>query len=455
MKQKEFSHIKGELERLGLEAREREQRWEEKFLVTAELRDSQDDLWATLDERLRGIEQRLITIEQNCVQRPELDRRFQVKVDEVKELRQQVDGHFERVEAVSIQLADQQEQLSGSLVTKNELAECQNKLNGDIGTCQERISSGLDDLRNYSVSKSDLENYKGDVDVRCTAIENKLNDTVEATNVGNQMLDVHKKYCEDTYCSQTAHDESFAKLREDEQATNAKVKKMLDDLEDTKATKREVQEVSTTVRTSLTELNQTAAKTSSGLDRTSGTLAALEQRLDQNFATRKYVDDSVKNSVEEVVERSDTREELGRVWKELEQESQRLRQTVRMQQDTRNDLNGALDDIQGVRNRALDLERRCDALDASVSEVDARETKHWESGQEMLRQQSQVHADLNNQYSGLRDEFVSNKEYHRSEAEKLKNHSTMRYMEQIDKALNLTKSVEEVRRVNKLPPVSP
>lgn len=171
--------------------------------------------------------------------------------------------------------------------------------------------------------------------------------------------------------------------------------------------------------------------------------------MDQNYATRQYVDDNAKNLVEEVCQRSDTREELGRLWKDFDAECERVRQTVRLQQAARKDLNDVIDDVQALRNEAGTLSTRCDTLNTSINQVEALEKQHWETAQEALRTRKQAHEDLEVFHKALRDEFVTNKELQMTEAERMKSHSTMCYMEQIDKALNLSESVEKVVRQNR------
>jgi len=449
LKQMELGQITGELERLGLEGREREENWEVRFKITRELSDSMDDLYATLDERCRGIENRLIAVEQNSVQRSELDQRFQHKVDEVKEMRQQVDGCHQRVETVSSQLAEQQRQCTENFVTRSELADGQKQLTTDLNACHDKLSNGLQELREYSASKAEVQSTATKLEDRLKATEHQVFEAVTSLNSLDTAVKKNQRTSEEIYCTKVVFDERVSNLQQEAKETSTRVLKTLDELEATKASKREVQEVSTSVRTSLTEINQTQAKSLTDLDRTSGQLVSLEQRVDQTFATRRYVDDSAKNLVEEVVQRSDTREELGRLWKELEAERERLRQTDRLQRDARNDLNEALENIQGLQNRAGELGQRCDRLDNSISEVDIRENSHFESGQEAVRAQRQSHDDLEALYKAFRDEFTANKEFHRNEAERLKTHSTMRYMEQIDKALNLQESVEKVIRENR------
>jgi len=449
LKQRELGHITGELERLGFDAREREQNWEQRFLITQELRDSQDDLYATLSERCQGIEDRLGAVEQNSVQRPELDQRFQHKVDEVAGLKKEVTSHRDRVEAVSNQLADHQRHSTNNFVLRLELDKCKEQLSTDIRGCQDNITSGLQQLSDNGASKAELQSSGKEIDDRISIMHKQLSeaqDKVDALEIAQQTSD---KSSYETYCTKEQHKESFSKLETDANETTTKVLKTLEELEAGKATKIQLEEVVTSVRTSLTELNQSLAKTSAGLEQTTGNHIALGQRVDHSFATREYVEERAKSLIEDVVQKSDTREEMGRLWKEFEAEKERLRQTVRQQQHTRKELNDSIEDVQSLKSGAGEVTKQCELLDSARADIEKRVTANWETGQEGLRAQKQVHDDLETFYKTLRDEFIANKDFQITEGDRLKSHSTMRYMEQIDKALNLSESVEKVVRENR------
>lgn len=449
LRQREIGHVNRELERLGLEARQSEANWEARFGITQELRDSQDDLYATLDERCRGIEGRLGAVEQGYVPRAEMENRLQEKANEIEALRAQVTSHRVTVDSVSAQLAEQQRKHTEHFATRGELAECQRQLSVDVNGCHSKIAGGLQELRDFSLPKADLHSTKTDLEERLLAIDKKLFEATQDISEQQTVLRKAQRYSEETFCTKIVHDEAMHKLEKEKMDTNSRLSKQLSELDAVKAASKDVDELRTALRSSINETNQMVSKASSGLDRTTGVLMALEQRVDQSFATRRYVDDAAKNLVDEVVQRSDAREELGRLWKEFEAERERLRQTVRQQQHARQDLNDAIEDIQSLRNGTGELGKRCDHLDDSLRTTDTRESSHWDQGQESQRAQKQKQDELELFYKALRDEFMSTKEFHRAAHEKLKQTSTISYFEQIDKALRLHDSIEETRRENK------
>merc|ERR1712032_962615 len=99
-----------------------------------------------------------------------------------------------------------------------------------------------------------------------------------------------------------------------------------------------------------------------------------------------------------------------------------------------------------------------------LNDVDGREAEHWTLGQAAMTKQLQARGDLDVFYRALREEFTSHAEFQRAESERLRHHSTQRYFEQMDKALNLHRSLAEIevghKELNetvssiKLPPVA-
>jgi len=312
----------------------------------------------------------------------------------------------------------------------------------------EKIQTGLQDLRSFSTAKADFETNAAETQKRLTDIDGKIVEAAQAITAADATLKSTRQYVDDTFCTKTTHDAAISKLETAATETNTKVSKGLDDLETVKATKTEVEEVRTSVRTSLGEIKNAVSQNTSAIDQTKGSLMAFEQRVEQNYATRQMVEENAKNLVEEVCQRSDTREELGRVWKDIEAEKERLRQTVRLQQRDREDINQMIDDVQSLKNGASELGGRCDSLDASLNGIDGREITHFENSQEALKSQKVKIEDIEDFCKTLKNELVKELDDQKAQAERLKDDSTKRYLEQIDKAIELSKSVDSVKKRN-------
>jgi len=120
-----------------------------------------------------------------------------------------------------------------------------------------------------------------------------------------------------------------------------------------------------------------------------------------------------------------------------DEEREKVRQNVRQQHHTRKELSETLEDFASMTARSGELEKRCKQLEDRLEGLFGREGEHWDWLQAQLAQQRQSHGDLNLICQTLREEISTHMEYQRSESEKLRHHSTQRYLEQMDKALKL------------------
>merc|ERR1712183_944299 len=98
-----------------------------------------------------------------------------------------------------------------------------------------------------------------------------------------------------------------------------------------------------------------------------------------------------------------------------------------------------MEEIRGLRLQSGDLTASASELTRGLTGLDAREAEHWDAGQHNWVNQMQSHSELENFVKALREEFISHQEFQRSEGERLRQYSTQRFLEQMDKALNLEK----------------
>jgi len=464
LKQKEFGHITMELERIGGEARERDRQWEERFAVTRELRDSQDDLYHHMSERCGKLEQRLAETEQTLTKFSEIEAIFEMQKKEMGEVRQSHITQRSQTESVCAQLEDFKKYAKKNYIIQEVLDNSVSEINASILALSNKLEQIPAELRNALASKEAVENVKKATEDRFGIVETRLFEATGSIEVLEERVKKFQIYSNETFCTKETHNKDIERIAVDARETTTKVNEELGRLENIKATAKEMDELRANVQSNQTEIRDMVDKISPELDKTTGVLMALEQRVDEQFATKKYVDDTTRSMCEEVVERSDDKEEIRGLRKDLESEREEVRQTVRQQQQARKDLNDALEDLQAVKTATVELRGRCDTFDQSVSKVDEREKTHWEVGQEEWRKQKQGHDDLEHLFKAFKEEYMSHREYQKAESESLRQHSTQLFMEQMDKAMKITDSINDVALENKklndtvrsirLPPVS-
>merc|ERR1712113_1237737 len=194
----------------------------------------------------------------------------------------------------------------------------------------------------------------------------------------------------------------------------------------------------------INDMQQTQMRNTSGLGETAASLARLEDHCEQTLATRDYAYETAKTLAHQVANECDEKEEIAQLRHEFEEERERLRQNVRQQQHTRKDLNDAIEELHDIRLKNSALDKQCSEVATCLQGLDVREAEHWDKGQMMAAKHKQTQEDLEIFYKTLREEFVSHREFQKSESEKLRHHSTQCYLEQMDKALGLHHSLEKM-----------
>merc|ERR1712187_902800 len=144
---------------------------------------------------------------------------------------------------------------------------------------------------------------------------------------------------------------------------------------------------------------------------------------DTTFATRDYVFEVAKKIAHQVATECDEKEEIAQLRREFEEERERLRQNVRQQQHTRKDLNGTIEEVHDIRLKNSALEKYCSEIDTGLQCLDSREAEHWDKGQMIAAKHKQAQEDLEVFHKTLREEFVSHREFQKSESDKLRHHS--------------------------------
>lgn len=446
LRQREYGHLHQELERLGREARDLHSAWEEKFQITDELRDSQDDLYTTLDERLRPLEARLSAMEQDSISQTQFAKYRQELSADMTGLRGQVTQAEEKSTGACAEVAQHRKSCEAELATWKHTSWLEEHLMHQIKRQGISLEEELKDLREFSASKEALKTLQANHEERFTKVDTGIFEASSSAKEAHENLKKSYQHHEDLFVTKKKHSEVSEKLRDQITATGEKLQPLVDNLEVSKATKEELQDAISALESAQSKTNSTLSKSTRNLERTTDMISDLERRIDKSMATRTYVDEKTRGLMEEALERNDCKEELGQVWKELDTERERIRQALAQQQHLRRDFCDANEIIEQQTASIEKISTELSLVSEGVKSLDQRELQHFDSGQEASWTQRRALEDLQALYKALREDFVSHKELSRAEAERLKKHSTERYLEQIDKALNLTQSLEQVSR---------
>jgi len=465
LQKEELNNMGEELRQLKSDFQTREAAWEEKFEVTIELKKSQEELWSTLDERCKALETRANAVETDFAQKKELDARMDAVFQEFDSMRDTVSKASTTVEDFVARFEALEKTCRETYVTTAMLEEALGKANMALEAAKEEQKKAEQQMREDLASKVDLQKV---ADVAKDKL-NELHDELKATSEALTQLKTHVE------ASERAAAENFSTKKELEASQQAQsetigssineIKKHCSHLEETCATKESL-EAETTKR------NGEAAKNEEKDARISESLASAGKRLEdlevflndskeKQWATQQDVDEIAKKHSAAAAEDVNCKAELKQLEDDLETERQRLQQLMRHQQTSHQELTQLTELLHKMKQQATDtvhvLHEAQDKIDENAKKGEAS-TKALEGRTEALEATSnELHANL----EALSGDLANYMEYNRAEGERLREHSTHCYLEQIDKALHLNNSLGKLRgdhdelkeKVIKLPPL--
>jgi len=192
-------------------------------------------------------------------------------------------------------------------------------------------------------------------------------------------------------------------------------------------------------------VQETLKTTSEGLAGTTQNLTKLEKHCDATLATKERVEELGGKLEKDLKDMETAKNDIEGLSLEVETERDRLRKCFRQQQHSRVDLNQAIDDMQELKAMKEEFDRHRGITEERVALLDVREAEHWEETQADRLQLKQAVADLEVNHAQLHDGFQKHVNAQQKESENLKDYSTKRYLEQMDRALALHTSVKSIR----------
>eukprot|EP00927_Polykrikos_kofoidii_P004361 TRINITY_DN11722_c0_g1_i1.p1 TRINITY_DN11722_c0_g1~~TRINITY_DN11722_c0_g1_i1.p1 ORF type:complete len:2013 (-),score=447.98 TRINITY_DN11722_c0_g1_i1:25-6063(-) len=443
LRRKEMGHLSTELERLRAEMRESEVMWEDRFTVAQELRDSQDELWTTFDERCRSLDGRLVDLEAISARRPEVDEHVTNLAAELDSSRQ----HITRVEAElterSAQLTDLRIFCRDTYALKTDLSSANDRFVDDVRRTREELRAGLGELREYAAPRAAHDELKVMHEDAKRATNTAIFNTQQTVDMVSVQLQKTTRSADETFATKLEQEKEGNRINAEIEQLMTMLNSSIGNVEEKSATKFALEESNGTLQRRLRDIEVTLHNTVSSVDKTTFDLRSLEFQQ-KSLATREYCFDTAHTLAHQVSEKCTEKEDIAQLRREFEEERERLRQTIRQHQLCRKDLNESIEMVHEIRLRATDLQNSSERTREHLERLDGREVKDWQWTQIAMKGQKQAHEELDAFYKSLRDQFLSHVNHVRNESEQLKDHTTHRYLEQMDKALSLQEKLDKI-----------
>jgi len=449
LKKQEMGHIIEEYHKLYAYIDKLEVDWDKKFRITQELMERQDDLWVEMDERFKKAEGRLGTIEATLKPISGVDRRMKVAEEHVGKVNEQMEYNIKHIGEMRKSLHNLETLCEDTYSTKAASTKAEERLDGDIAGVVEDLSKGLKELKKHAAAEADMDELRSEHNIRLKELKDAMTLRISRHKELEAVVQKAENLCEETYATKAEHSEGTKVLTKDLRSTEGALQTKLDEMDQDKASRGELSTAESAILASLGKTDAKLADATEKLERTASHVQQLDKHSEDTLATKVALEEVREILDGEIEQREDGKEKVAALSRALDSERERVRQTISQQQHIRKDVNEAITDIHELKTKEEHLKKRCDEQDLNLEGLNRCESGHWEEQIANGHRQRQDLQDLEILYKALREEFLSHVTFQKSEGEKLRHHSTQRFLEQMDKALHLTDSVQSITKEHK------
>ncbi|CAJ1426536.1 unnamed protein product [Effrenium voratum] len=448
LKEQEIGHVLDEMSRIRQEIRESEQSWEQRFQQVQQLEDALSDFRTSTEQRSQKAEEGLQSVQERYLRKEAFEKIIKEVTADTKKSSDSINEIKAQHEETQNQIKAMEATVSSKLVTKKELQEATRKAVQELQQADEKLSSSLQELQSKVAWQKDLEDLDSQRRKQIQVAQADIARAHDGIKSLGQKVDQNDQRCQEVFAKAVDVEKNFSKFGELLEDVEGRIKENLRVLEKQKSDRRELQEEMSNASSRMDELKMTDENISNGLKELAAVVTDL-QTSTSDMATRAYAQEVAKKYADEVVRASTEREEIDALRRDLSEEQERIRANVRQQQSNRKDLNGAIEELNDLRAKAVKVEKSCASLEDKVAEVKGKEAEHWQSMQHSMNNQAQTHEELHSMCQMLRKEIKENAERQEKEGESLRDQSTRRYLEQLDKALELHNGLNKLELSHK------
>jgi len=388
-------------------------------------------------------------IELQYVHRDELNRHLTNVTTETDRLSGHVNRVDEQATSASKKLSNLEVKCRDHLVTTSSLSDVELNLDTAVATLREEFQRGQQELYNHAASLTLVKNVQASLDEAAQTSEASLIDVRQEVDSLIAAFRKEQQSSSETFETKSQHTKDVEKLAAEKEALEKSLRSELDRLTVQSATKEELNDSRAITRDRIGSLQDVMANMAAEIQERATDLKNVEELCANTLATKDFAHENAKSQVAHAIGNLHEKGLIGQLRREFEEEKERSRQTNRQVAVTRKDLTDMMDIFHETRESCVDLNRTCTKLSRRVEDVDLREAEHWSRAQATASRHGFAQQQLHGSQQALRDEFLSATEVQRGENEKLRIHSTQRYLEQMDRALDLHRSLETVSHGHK------
>mmetsp|Transcript_46345 Transcript_46345/g.107890 ORF Transcript_46345/g.107890 Transcript_46345/m.107890 type:complete len:655 (-) Transcript_46345:48-2012(-) len=445
----EVGHLVKDMERLRAEVRQIDAAWNERFKIIEELKASQNDLWLTIDERHTALEACVKDLEGASASKDELKATHEAVTKHVEEKHAKVVELSAQRDRVESQLREIDAKLEEISLFKNELNEAKETLASKITAVDEKCATEFQAHKEHAAAASDLQQLKTDHEATLQKLQESSSTAHQGLDSLQAMLKDFQASVVDTYTTKEQVKGNIDEVSQILTTQLAAHAESMQKLEAEKACKQAVEDAQKTNHGRWEVAEEQAKMMAAELERHVEQVEVFKAKCKEDYATHDKIEELMQGVWDRLRKEFDAKQEIAILQRSIDAEKERNNQSSRLQHTTREDLNVTMEQVQQLKSIQTDFGKRAEELSSSLGALDQRESGHWQQEQAASALQTQAHKDLEVLLQSMRDDLASHVEFQNAEGSKLKQDSTKRYFEQMEKALQLQETVEKVEHGHK------
>lgn len=448
LKRREIGYIIDEMAEIREIIRDNEAGWDRRFVVTDHLAHSIEELRSDMEARFKNLESRTKHNEEHHLPRNELEDHLEAVTKEIRLGVEALDENTRKDEETGQLLEDLTRMCKETLATRDDLQLLEQKAHDNLIATQEELSERITNFDRQAVKETRVQELQKTVE---DWLERQGKDIFQCQQGLEEDITRTRKlgeYVQETCVTKGLMGDRVRSLNERLAKHHEEFSIALENLQASKAEKCDVQETNTNFSTMIQELDEARATMSDRLEKvtaTASTLAAESPKM----ASKTHCLEVARNCAHEAVMNSPDKRDIDRLRNDITEEICRLRDiTTQIQQNTRS-TNACVEGMHDLRAKVAHFEKHRGDVDKKLESLQDTEGDHWNKSQNNFRDQGRKILDVNARVDALRAEVTEHIERQSLESERLWEQSTRRYLEQMDRAMDLHGGIEKLETTQK------
>lgn len=383
------------------------------------------------------------------VPRVELDVELKAIDGKLLELNQRLSRQETRDAEAKARIEALEGRCEKELVPRFELETQRRRLDREAIELREEFREGLDELRAYSAPQAEVIEARAAHTQRLDMLESGLAAAGQEASSLREAIHRAAVFCEATYTTQANHSEACEGFRRNDASLARGLRQAESMLDEHASSLKSTFSNHSALRQKHEDLVLATSVTSSCLDCLKEEVAALSQRCIEELVAQPdlAITNAALEDARKVVEAFTAN--LQDLKTQVDHDHNMFRRTIFNHSDSFKDMHNSLEEVYKVSKTKGDLRALIDVDSHRLAALEIREKEHWDASQHALEAVRSEHGSLDSKHKDLAAELRHHVTRLDFDATTTRQYSTHYSLEQMSKAVLLTKSMDKLERNHK------